>query len=169
MRFFIYYLIISICLSTSSFATETCSRVATINFQEVLIDSNASEKGEGLRYHLEKDPVAVSYLNTYQKNSSVRWPNAILGTLGTSMLLYGFFNSNSQDRQIYLITGSATILVNFLIARTLEVSNEVNLNRAIEEYNKRNLPKIFFNPEGNLQGNIPIAGLQFGLNKVWSF
>jgi hypothetical protein len=169
LRFFIYWLIISLCLCTSSFAVETCSRIAIINYQEVLIDSNASEKGEGLRYHLEKDPVALNYLNTYQKNSSVRWPNAVLGTLGTSMLLYGFFNSNSQDRQIYLITGSATILVNFLIARTLEVTNEVNLNRAIEEYNKRNLPKIFFNPEGNLQGNLPLEGFQIGLNKVWSF
>ncbi len=150
-------------------AVETCSRIAIINYQEVLVDSNASEKGEGLRYHLEKDPVAKEYLDTYQKNSGTRWPNAILGTAGTGLLLVGFFTSNPQDSQIYIISGAATILVNFLVARTLEVTNEANLNRAVEEYNKRNLPKIFFNPEGNRETNMPFTGFKIGLSKDWSF
>lgn len=168
MRYFLLGLFISCHLfSLPLLAVETCSRVAVINFQEVLVDSNASEKGEGLRYHLEKDPVAKEYLNTYQSNSAIRWPNALLGTAGTGLILVGFFTSDSQDRQVYLISGGATILVNFLIARTIEVSNEVNLNRAIEEYNKRNLPKIYFNP--GLQGNASFPGFKIGLSKDWSF
>ena len=152
-------------------AVETCSRVAIINYQEVLVDANASEKGEGLRYHLEKDPVAREYLDIYQKNSAIRWPNAVIGTAGTGLLLFGFFSPHSQDRQIYLISGGATILVNFLIAEHLEVTNEANLNRAIEEYNKRNLPKIYFNPEGNRESNsnLSFPGFKIGLAKDWSF
>ena len=149
-------------------AVETCSRVAIINFQEVLVDSNTSEKGEGLRYHLEKDPVAKEYLDIYQKNSAIRWPSAILGTAGTGLMLFGFFNSDTEDRRLYLIAGGATILVNFLVTRTLELTNETNLNRAIDEYNKRNLPKIFFNPE-ETQGQIDFSKVKLGLVQQWSF
>lgn len=170
MRYFLFGLsIFCVFMSQAAKAVETCSRIAIINYQEVLVDSNASEKGEGLRYHLEKDPVAKQYLDSYQKNSAIRWPNAVLGTAGTGLLLVGFFTSDSQDRQVYLISGGATILVNFLIARTLEVTNEENLNRAIEEYNKRNLPKIYFNQDSNLQGNTNFPGFKIGLAKDWSF
>ena len=171
MRNFLFGLLIfTFSLSFNVYAVETCSRVAIINFQEVLVDANASEKGEGLRYHLEKDPVAKEYLNTYQKNSGIHWPNALLGPAGTGLLLLGFFTSDSQDRQVYLISGAATILVNFLVARTIEVTNEANLNRAIEEYNKRNLPKIYFNPETNRESNAgSFPGFKIGLAKDWSF
>lgn len=151
-----------------AFAAETCSRIAIINYQEVLVDSNTSQKGEGLRYHLEKDVVAKQYLDTYQKNSGIRWPSAVLGTAGTGLLLYGFFNSDSENRRLFIISGTATILVNFLIARTLEVTNESNLNRAIEEYNKRNLPKIFFNPEGT-QSQMDFSKVKIGLVQQWTF
>ena len=167
--FFSSLMLMLMLMMTQAQAVETCSRVAIINYQEVLVDSNASEKGEGLRYHLEKDPVAKSYLDTYQKNSAIRWPNALLGTAGTGLLLFGFFTSDSQDRQVYLIGGGATILVNFLVARTLEVTNEANLNRAVQEYNKRNLPKIFFNPEGVRESDAGFSGIKIGLNKDWSF
>ncbi len=149
-------------------AIETCSRVATINFQEVLVDSNSTDKGEGLRFHLQKDPVAKDFLDIYQKNSSLTWPSAIMGTAGTGILLYGFFNRRSVDRPIYLISGTVAILVNFLIARTIEFNNEKNLTRAIEEYNKRNLPKIYFNP-GSSEGSINLQQMKISLNKEWSF
>lgn len=167
MRFFIFGLIFFVSLRLN--AVETCSRIAIINFQEVLVDSNTAEKGEGLRYHLEKDPVAKDFFNTYQKHSAIRWPNAVLGTAGTSLLLFGFFSSDSQDRQTYLISGAATLFANFLIARTLEVNNEVNLNRAIEEYNKRNLPKIYFNPVSAQEGNNQFPSIKIGLAKDWNF
>lgn len=164
----IFLVLVTFFCSFQVFAVETCSRIAIINYQEVLVDANTSEKGEGLRYHLEKDPVALEYLNTYQKNSSIKWPSAVLGTAGTGLLLYGFFNSDSEDRRLYIISGTTTILVNFLIARTLEVTNESNLNRAIEEYNKRNLPKIFFNPEAT-QSQINFSNIKLGLVQQWTF
>lgn len=166
LRFFFFTLIFLASFPVS--AIETCSRVAIINYQEVLIDSNSSDKGEGLRYHLEKDPVAKMHLDTYQKNSRVMWPTAIVGTAGTGLLLYGFFTSDPEDRRIFLISGSATILVNFLIARTLEVSNESNLTKAIDEYNKRNLPKIFFNPD-ETQGQFNFSTSKIGLAQQWTF
>jgi hypothetical protein len=163
--FLLFFLFIG---SMKAFAVETCSRIAIINYQEVLVDSNTTEKGEGLRYHLEKDAVAKQYLDTYQKNSAIQWPSAALGTAGTGLMLYGFFNSNTEDRRLYIIAGAATILVNFMVARTLEVTNESNLNRAVEEYNKRNLPKIFFNPEAT-QGQIDFSKTKLGLAQQWTF
>ncbi|MBY0414384.1 MAG: hypothetical protein K2Q18_09470 [Bdellovibrionales bacterium] len=167
MRFFLVFLLFF--TSMNAFSVETCSRIAIINYQEVLVDSNTSQRGEGLRYHLEKDPLAKQYLDTYQKNSGIRWPSAVLGTAGTGLLLYGFFNSDSENRRLFIISGTATILVNFLVARTLEVANESNLNKAIEEYNKRNLPKIFFNPEGTQSQNSYFSDIKIGLVQQWTF
>jgi hypothetical protein len=168
LRFFLVFLFIF--LSVPAFSVETCSRIAIINYQEVLVDSNTSEKGEGLRYHLEKDPIALSYLNTYQKNSGIQWHSAVLGTAGTGMLLMGFFNSDSENRRLFVIAGASTILVNFLVSRTLEMTNETNLNRSIEEYNKRNLPKIFFNPEATQsQMDFDFSKIRLGLVQQWTF
>lgn len=167
MRYFLVLLLIF--SSMSAFAVETCSRIAIINYQEVLVDSNTSQRGEGLRYHLEKDPVAKQYLDEYQKNSGIRWPSAVLGTAGTGLLLYGFFNSDTENRRLYIISGTATILVNFLVARTMEVANESNLNKAVEEYNKRNLPKIFFNPEGTQSQMLDLSKFKIGLAQQWTF
>lgn len=167
LRFFLLFSIFFL-QSTPLLAAETCSRIAIINYQEVLVDANTSEKGEGLRYHLEKDPVAKQYLDQYQKNSSSRLPSAILGSLGSGLILYGFFNSDTEDRRLLLISGAATMLVNFLVARTLEVTNEANLDRAIEEYNKRNLPKIFFNPE-QAHNQVDFSNIKLGLVQQWTF
>ena len=111
LRFFLLFLLIF--GSMQVFSVETCSRIAIINYQEVLVDSNTSEKGEGLRFHLEKDPAALEYLNIYQKKSAVKWPSAVLGPAGTGLLLYGFFNSDSEDRRLYIISGTATIQTKF--------------------------------------------------------
>lgn len=151
-----------------AFAVETCSRVAIINYQEVLVDSNSSDKGEGLRYHLEKDEIAKTYLDTYQKNSRFFWPNAALGTIGTGLIMYGFFNDNPEDKRLLLISGASTMLLNFFVAKTLEITNEENLNRAIEEYNKRNLPKIYFSPEEN-RSQSDFFQYKVALSKTWSF
>jgi hypothetical protein len=164
----VFFLIIILSLSFSTYCAETCSRVAIINYQEVLVDSNSSDKGEGLRFHLEKDPIAKQYLDTYQKNSGIFWPNAVLGTVGSGILLYGFFNDGKEDRNVFLITGATAILLNFFVAKTLEITNESNLIKAIDEYNKRNLPKIYFAPEENRSQNDFIQ-YKVALLKSWSF
>lgn len=149
-------------------ADSTCSRTAIINDQEVLIDTNYSEKGEGLRFQIDKDPVAKEYLDEYQKNTGIRWQNAVLGTVGTLLIIAGIFTQSDDKRQRTLIlSGAGAMTVNFFFAKTMENANERNLERAIEEYNKRNIPKIYFSPDQNLRTNE--KGVSFFLSKDWSF
>lgn len=156
-------------LSNYSLAVETCSRIAIINYQEVLVDTNSTEKGEGLRFHLEKDKTAKSYLETYQEGTKIKLENAIMGSLGTSMMLGGILTNSDGGRKEMLLVGGATLMIiNFLVAKTMETSNEQNLRKAIEEYNKRNLPKIYFNPDQkDDRGEGP--GVSFMLQKSWDF
>lgn len=153
----------------SLLANEVCSRIAFINHQEVLVDSSSKEKGEGLRYFLQRDPVAKSYLDEYQDNNRLNWYSAGLGTLGAGMILSSLFiQNNSKTRQSVLISGIALSLINFAVSRTLEAANEANLERSIEEYNQRNMPKIRYDPEQKYNEK-NAADLSFSLEKSWSF
>jgi hypothetical protein len=162
----LFALLLALC--TSTFAVETCSRLAIINYQEVLVDTNSTEKGEGLRFHLEKDPLAKSYLDTYQEGTQIRWQNAVMGTVGTSMMLGGVFTNDSSRKRTMLIGGATLMIVNFLVAKTLDSANEANLIKAIEEYNKRNLPKIYFNPDLDSSKSTG-PGISMAIEKSWSF
>ena len=75
---------------------------------------------------------------------------------------------DSTSRSPMLIGGATIMIINFLVAKTFENSNEENLNKAIEEYNKRNLPKIYFNP-GQSSRKDRDNGVSFLLNKTWTF
>lgn len=137
-----------ILLLNSVYGQEACSRTAIINQQEVLVDANSTQKGEGLRFYLEKDRLASEFLEKYQKGTKARWYSAALGTVGTTMIIGSFFvnsSGSSNNKQTLMVGGATAILINFLMSRTLESNNEKNLDRAIEEYNKRNLPRIEFN------------------------
>lgn len=164
-------LIILTFFSHHALSIETCSRTAIVNYQEVLIDTSSNEKGEGLRFYLEKDEIAKKYLDEYQEGTKIGWHNAALGTLGTGSIVASLFtNDDSSKRQGLLIVGAVLIGVNFFVARTLENRNEDNLLKAIEEYNKRNLPKIYFNPESsNEDAGQNTQGYQISLGKSWSF
>lgn len=144
MKLKIVLLLLCILQCLGAFAAETCSRTAIINYQEVLVDTNSSLKGDGLRFYLEKDPVALDYLNKYQEGAKNKWINAGLGTAGSLMILAGFLTTADSAKQSLMIAGVSTIVINFFVAKTLEHQNEVNLKRAIEEYNLRNTPKIDF-------------------------
>ncbi len=161
-------ILIILALCANIYAVDTCSRLAVINYQEVLVDTNSTEKGEGLRFHLEKDPLAKSYLETYQEGTQIRWQNAVMGTLGTSLVLGGILTNNSGKKKTMLIGGATAIIINFLMAKTLDNANESNLIKAIEEYNKRNLPKIYFNPDLDSSRSTS-PGVTMGLEKSWSF
>ncbi len=157
-------------ISLSAQASQVCSRVAIINYQEILVDTSSTQKGEGLRYYIEKDKVAKGFLDEYQDGTQIKWQNAALGTLGSGFMIGGLFASDGTDtKKTLLIGGAAMIIVNFFIARTLEFNNERNLNKAIEEYNKRNLPKIFFYPEGLPSDSSQSPGLGMAIIKDWSF
>jgi hypothetical protein len=157
-------------LSVNTQAAETCSRVAIINYQEVLVDTNSTQKGEGLRFHLEKDATALSYLDKYQEGTQIKWHNAILGTTGTTLILTALVsNASDNNRQSLIIGGASLILINFLVARTLEITNEANLLKAVEEYNKRNLPRIYFGPGNNAARNPSGRSPHVMVEKGWSF
>ena len=167
---FVVIIIVSFSVIFTTFAAETCSRVATVNYQEILVDPNTSQKGEGLRYYIEKDQIAKEFLDEYQKNTQITWKNALLGSLGSGLMISSLFIKDEQDKRIYLVSGATMVLLNFLVARTLEITNEQNLNKAVEEYNKRNLPKIFMNPQSSTnKDDSNTFNLAFGLSKSWSF
>lgn len=156
---------ILLCLTLNAFGQEVCSRIAIVNYQEVLVDTNTNQKGEGLRFYLDKDPVAKSYLDKYQEGSDIRLENALIGTLGTGLVIGGLLSNNDDKRKrVLLVSGVSMLLVNFLVAKTYEYSNENNLLRAIKEYNKKNLPKIFFQPSAKIN-----SGFDFMVAKSWDF
>lgn len=164
----ILILIISVYLShsQSAHAAETCSRTAIVNYQEVLVDTNSAQKGDGLRFYLEKDQQAYENLQKYQKGTRGNWINAGLGTAGTLMLLAGSLatESDSGKRSLF-VAGASVIILNFLVAKTLEHQNEKYLHRAIEEYNARNLPRIYFSPgSGGSKGETGGSKVQLNYN-----
>lgn len=113
--------------------------------------------------------MASDFLEKYQDGTKVQWHNAALGTLGTTMIISSFFvNSTGGNKKTLLIGGITSIVINFLMARTQESSNEKNLDRAILEYNKRNLPQIEYNQSvlGNTQSK---SYKTVYLEKKWSF
>ncbi len=143
---------------------ETCSRVAVINQQEILIDPSSSLKGEGLRYHLEKDKVALSYLNDYQSSQEDIWRPAIMGTVGSGLVLSAFLTNPSTNTKRTLIASGAVVLVlNYLLSKTIQTANEELLYRSIDEYNKRQEPKIFLKSDDSI--NTPDVYIE----KSWSF
>jgi hypothetical protein len=142
----IVYTIIFLLLYTYQIsAAEVCSRIATINYQDVLVDVNSSQKGEGLRFFLAKDKKAIQFLNKYQQGTKIKWQSTLLGSIGTILFLTGLFkNSSNSNKTTYMGVGAGLISLNIIISKTLEKNNEINLIRAIEEYNKRNIPRIYF-------------------------
>lgn len=150
-------------ISFGAFANEACSRIAIINQQEVLVDPSTDRKGEGLRFHLEKDELAKKYLDEYQNVVQNNLRPAIIGTIGTGLVLSAFISNSSNDnRKALIIAGASTILINFLLDKTIEADNEKNLTRAIEEYNKRQNPKIFLKDQSSSNNGIM-------LEKSWQF
>jgi hypothetical protein len=152
--------------STIGFSAETCSRVATINYQDVLVDVSSKNRGEGLRYYLEKDAVARDLLNEYQDNNIPTWKSAALSTLGSAMILGGLLRTSSgkseafTNRNFLLFGGATMIAVSYLISKTNQYNNEYLLSKSVEEYNKRNTPKIFFSPTDPKNG--PGLGVGIG-------
>lgn len=134
-------------------ASESCSRTATINYQEVLIDSANSLKGEGLRPYLAKDAQALSYLEIYQQNARPSFKSSFLGTTGVALSILSFTTNSDHkapwNSKVLLTTGLSLIFINYIFNHTLQKTNEENLYKAIEEYNLKYRPKIEFTPEAS--------------------
>lgn len=149
---FISLLIIFILFCGPTYADDVCSRTATINYQDVLVDTSSSKLGEGLRFYLDKDPEAKKLLDKYQENNKIRRLDAVVSTAGSGMIIFGLFQSSKQDsskflnRESLIYSGIGLILLSYLVSRTIQYNNEKYLIRSIDEYNKRNTPRIYFNP-----------------------
>jgi len=147
MKLFYFYLIINIFILNGFLsqlkAQEYCGRTATVNFQKVLIDTNSNEKGEGLRFLLEKDPQAKELLAKYQEGTKIKWYNAITGTIGTGLVIAGSLtNGQNGNNKKLIIGGLSLILINFMTSMTSSRQNEQLLEKAVDQYNQRNLPQI---------------------------
>lgn len=124
-------------------ASAGCGRVALINYQEVMVDSNVTGKGEGLRLYLEKDPESKRLLDQYQDSIRNQWPHAVMGTTGLLFALGGgLLPKEHPQHKTLLYTGIGLALLNFVMAKARHQQAERYLQRAIEQYNKRNLPRI---------------------------
>jgi hypothetical protein len=165
----IFKVILSVlCLASFGLGAETCSRVATINYQEVLVDVSSSNRGEGLRYYLAKDAVAKELLDEYQHNNRPTLGNAAMSTFGTAMIIGGLLrgpegrDDTLTSRNFLLIGGATLIAVSYLIAKTNQYNNEYLLSKSVEEYNKRNTPRIFFTPTVSPRDGV---GAGFGIGQ----
>ena len=144
-----------------------CSRVALVNYQEVLVDLSSSQKGEGLRYYLEKDKVSKELLDKYQRGGEVNWKTTFVGSAGTLTLLSSLFlNTDKSTKKTIRFSGVFLLIINFLLANSYEENNEVFLKRAVEEYNKRNLPKVEF---PSLTKKEKCCSPSLIIGKTWSF
>ena len=144
-----------------------CSRVALVNYHEVLVDLSSSQKGEGLRYYLEKDKVSKELLDKYQRGGEVNWKTTFVGSAGTLTLLSSLFlNTDKSTKKTIRFSGVFLLIINFLLANSYEENNEVFLKRAVEEYNKRNLPKVEF---PSLTKKEKCCSPSLIIGKTWSF
>lgn len=149
-----------------SFSDSTCSRIATINYQEVLVDSGTGKMGEGLRFYLEKDPESLALLDEYQKKSKPTPWTAGASTVGSIMILSGLLQTGDQspfgDKNTLISGGAILVTLSYLMTKTVKLNNEKFLNLAIDQYNKRNSPRIYFSPFRDNNGE---SGVGFGLQK----
>ena len=161
-----FLLILILSYAKVSFANETCSRTATINYQKVLVDGGSGKRGEGLRFYLEKDAESKKLLDEYQENDQPTFWRASTSTLGSLMLITGLVqnsNSGSQTQSNQLIYGgSILIALSYLVSKTIKVNNEKLLSEAVKEYNKRNTPRIYFSPYKDNNGG---STLEFGIQQ----
>lgn len=143
--------LLSIFLANTVNASEkTCSRTAKINYQDVLVDSSSSIKGDGLKFYLNKDPIAKEYLRIYQENAKPSIKFAAISTLGLGISLAGLLTDKTTNgilsRNSLIGIGIGVVLINLFVSKTYSYKNEKNLYKAVDEYNKRNRPKIYLTP-----------------------
>lgn len=150
----------------SVFSAETCSRVAIVNYQKVLVDASSNKQGEGLRFYLDKDPISRELLDKYQKENKPTLFSASASTAGSLLLFAGLIQTNNgagfQDSNTLIYSGAILIALSYLTSKTQQYSNEKILKEAIDQYNTRNTPRIYFSPYKN---NNDTSGLGFGFQQ----
>jgi len=128
------------------FAQDSCGRIATVNYQDIFIDSSSTKKGEGLRNFLAQTPESLTLLNEYQKNTSPNYVIAGASTVGFTLLLLGL-TSNRESGGFYskeslVSTGLVIMALSLVTSQTLKRQNEDRLMESIELYNSNGGPQI---------------------------
>jgi hypothetical protein len=161
-----FVLLFSLMIMKYGYTNDTCSRVAIVNYQQVLVDAGSGKMGEGLRFYLEKDPVSKKLLNEYQEKNKPTFWSASASTVGSLLVLASLSQTSEeegiQNKNTLLYTGGALIALSYLTSKTLKYSNEKILKNAIDQYNKRNSPHIYFSP---YKDNNNATGLGVGIQQ----
>jgi hypothetical protein len=90
-----------------------------------------------------------------------------MSTFGTAMILGGILRTGSGEdetftnRNFLIVGGISMIAVSYLVSRTNQYKNEYLLQKSVDEYNKRNTPKIYLTPLDTQKG----MGLGVGMSK----
>lgn len=148
-----HFFILFILVHFSSFsAKNNCSRTVIINGKKIAIDTSSTQKGQALRYYLSKDPIASEYFEQYTEANKPHWKRIGASTLGVGLILGSLVSSNNTKNNLFkrdtlLYSGLGIVALSFLYAKTKDNENEVWLNKAIDEYNKRSSPKIYWLPQ----------------------
>lgn len=142
----INFILAILILSTQSIlgAVSSQRRFALINGEKVAIDTSTSQKGEGLRYYLEKDPIALEYLEQYTEGNRPNWYRVTLSTIGIGLIAGGALSTSNRDLLVGM--GVGIFGLSFLYAKTREAEREEILKNSVIEYNKRNKPEIILAP-----------------------
>lgn len=163
MKYLYFFIFI---FTLEAICADTCSRVAVINYQEVLVDAGTGKMGEGLRFYLDKDPVSKQLLDEYQSRNRPSLWNASASTVGSLFILTALSQTSEEqgfrNKNTLLYTGAGLIALSYLTTKTIKYSNERILKNAVEQYNKRNRPYIYFSPYKDSKDN---TGLGVGLHK----
>ncbi|MDH4467643.1 MAG: hypothetical protein QE271_06250 [Bacteriovoracaceae bacterium] len=137
--------------SLYSSAQDSCSRIATVNYQDIFIDSSSSKKGEGLRNYLSQNAESLSLLNTYQENTVPNYWISGASTAGLLMVILGMASSRDSgtyySKQTLMSTGLVVIAVSLITSQALKAKNEDRLMKSIDIYNSNNDPKILLPQE----------------------
>ncbi|MDP7321345.1 MAG: hypothetical protein QF441_12085 [Bacteriovoracaceae bacterium] len=161
-----FIILILIFISQLSYANKTCSRFAVINYQKVLVDAGTNKKGEGLRFYLEKDSTSKELLDKYQEKNKPTIFSASASTAGSLLIMAGLLQTNNsegvQNNNTLIYGGAILVALSYLTSKTMMYSNEKILNEAINQYNKRNSPKIYFSP---FQDSKAKTGLGLGIQQ----
>ena len=111
----------------------------------------------------------MHYLNLYQKGHTLGPLNTFFAAAAPTLFLAGLAADSDKERQKSFYTwGIVVVFANFLISKTLQITNEANLERAIEEYNKRKTPKIRYG-QGRSYPDSLQKQISFTIKKSWSF
>lgn len=128
------------------FAQDSCGRVATINYQDIFIDSSSTKKGEGLRNFLAQSPESLALLNEYQENTRPNYWIAGSSTAGFMLIILGLMSTRKTgtyySKQSLMTTGVVVMALSLVTSQTLKRQNEDRLMESIEIYNSTGGPQI---------------------------